>query len=126
MIDHLSVPVRNLTEASAFYEAILAPLGLSRLVTREATVGFGKRYPEFWLNLRMEHQPAADPGTHVAFRAPDVEAVRRFHALALAHGARDDGAPGARAAAMTDYFGAFVIDVDGNKIEAVTFPRGAD
>jgi len=52
MIDHVSVGVSNLERAARFYEAVLAPLGLSRLVTRPATVGFGKSYPEFWINLR--------------------------------------------------------------------------
>ena len=51
MIDHVSVGVSDLERAARFYEATLAPLGLSRLVTRPATVGFGKSYPEFWINF---------------------------------------------------------------------------
>lgn len=124
MIDHVSIAVRDLAAAATFYDAVLAPLGLARLVERERTVGFGKRYPEFWLNLRERMAPVApDTGNHVCLRAPDEDAVRAFHASALDAGGRDAGAPGPRKAAMTTYFGAFVHDLDGNKIEAVTFPK---
>jgi len=97
------------------------------LVTREATIGFGKRYPEFWLNSRPHHVPATgNPGTHICLRAPNREAVEAFYAQAIALGARDEGAPAARAATMKSYFGAFIIDLDGNKIEAITFPQTQD
>jgi len=126
LIDHVSVAVRDLAAAAAFYEAVLGTLGYTRLVERERTVGFGKRYPELWLNLREAMAPVPpDTGNHVCLRAPGEDAVRAFHATALAHGGRDAGAPGARPAAMTTYYGAFVHDPDGNKIEAVTFPRPA-
>ncbi len=123
MIDHVSIPVADLIRARVFYEAVLAPLGLTCLVTRERTVGFGKRYPEFWLNLRPGTQPIANPGAHICLRAADAEAVRAFHAAAMDRGGSDEGAPGDRSAAMTTYFAAFVIDPDGNKIEAACFPR---
>jgi catechol 2,3-dioxygenase-like lactoylglutathione lyase family enzyme len=124
MIDHLSIAVRDLAASAALYEAVLAPLGLTKVVTRERTVGFGKRYPEFWLNLRegLPRVPA-DTGVHICLRAPDEAAVRSFHATALARGCTDAGAPGPRQAAITTYFGAFIYDLDGNKIEAVNFPR---
>jgi catechol 2,3-dioxygenase-like lactoylglutathione lyase family enzyme len=126
MIDHVSVPVRDLAAGAAFYGSVLAPLGYAKLVERPATIGFGKRYPEFWLNLRADLAPApADPGAHVCLRAPSEEAVRAFHAQALAHGGANDGAPGPRQAAMTTYYGAFIRDPDGNKIEAVCFPAAA-
>lgn len=123
MIDHVSVPVRDLAAAAAFYERVLAPLGYARLVTRAGTVGFGKKYPEFWLNLRPD-VPASgsNPGAHVALRASSEDVVRAFHAAALDMGAVSDGDPGPRQAAMTVYFGAFILDPDGNKIEAVAFP----
>ena len=123
MIDHVSIPVRDLQAAAAFYDAVLRPLGMARLVTREATVGYGKQYPEFWLNLRPEVAPASNPGAHIGLRAPDADAVRAFHAAALALGAADDGAPGERQGTMTAYFGAFIIDADGNKLEVLTFVR---
>ncbi|HJU31247.1 MAG TPA: VOC family protein [Hyphomicrobiaceae bacterium] len=126
MIDHVSVPVRDLAAAAAFYERVLAPLGYAKLVTRPATVGFGKKYPELWLNLRAGMAPAADnPGGHIALRAAGEAAVRAFHAAALAGGGASAGDPGPRQAAMTTYFGAFILDPDGNKLEAVSFPSAA-
>ena len=124
MIDHVSIAVGDLAAASAFYERALAPLGLVRLVDRDRTVGFGKRYPEFWLNLRAGMAPVGrDTGAHVCLRAPDEAAVRAFHTAALAAGGADAGAPGPRPGAMTSYLGAFIHDLDGNKVEAVTFTR---
>jgi catechol 2,3-dioxygenase-like lactoylglutathione lyase family enzyme len=126
MIDHISIAVRDLAASAALYEAVLAPIGLAKVVARERAVGFGKRYPEFWLNLR-ENLPRvpADTGVHICLRAPDEAAVRSFHATALARGCTSAGDPGPRQAAITTYFGAFIYDLDGNKIEAVSFPRPA-
>lgn len=123
MLDHVSVPVRRLAAAADFYDNVLAPLGLARLVERPRQVGFGKRYPELWLNLREGHAPDPATGHHLCLRAPDEAAVRAFHAAALAGGGGDDGAPGPRAAAVTGYYAAFVRDPDGNRLEAATFPR---
>jgi catechol 2,3-dioxygenase-like lactoylglutathione lyase family enzyme len=126
MIDHLSIAVSDLERSAAFYEAVLAPLGYRRLVERERTVGFGKRYPEVWLNHRPGMTPAdADTGHHVCLRASSAEAVDAFHAAALANGGADAGAPGPRPAAMTSYYGAFILDPDGAKLEAACFPREA-
>jgi catechol 2,3-dioxygenase-like lactoylglutathione lyase family enzyme len=124
LIDHISVAVSDLARSVAFYEAVLAPLGLTKLVTRETTVGFGKAYPEFWINLRIDLSPVpSSTGVHICLRTRDESAVRAFHAAALALGGAEAGAPGPRQAAMTAYYGAFIFDPDGNKIEAVTFPR---
>lgn len=124
MIDHVSIPVSDLVRAAEFWERVLAPLGLTRFVEREQTVGFGKTYPEFWLNLREDLAPAADDtGAHICLRARDRAAVDAFHAAALEQGGRSDGAPGPRQAEVTTYYGAFIRDPDGNKVEAVTFPR---
>jgi catechol 2,3-dioxygenase-like lactoylglutathione lyase family enzyme len=124
MIDHVSIPVSRLAESAEFYERVLATIGLKRLVDRRSTVGFGKKYPEFWLNARPGMTPAADDtGSHVCLRAPSADAVKAFHETALAAGGRDAGAPGLRKASVTIYFGAFIFDPDGNKIEAVTFAR---
>ncbi len=127
MIDHVSIAVRDLDSAAARYERVLAPLGLAKLVVRPATVGFGKSYPEFWLNLRPATGIASDnPGAHVCLRARDIAAVSAFHAAALDTGCVSDGAPGPRQGAMADYFAAFIRDPDGNKIEAATFPKAAN
>ena len=123
MIDHISIGVRDLTASAQFYETVLAPLGFRRLVDRPATVGFGKAYPELWLNARPGMPlVAADTGIHVCLRARSIDAVDTFHRMALANGAKNDGAPGIRAAAMVSYYAAFVRDLDGNRIEAMTVP----
>src|SRR5258708_16166687 len=123
MIDHVSVGVSDLERAAAFYELILAPLGLPRLVTRPATVGFGKNYPEFWINLRADMAPVAPgSGVHICLRAKSTGDVDAFHAAALSAGGRSDGAPGLRPHERVRYYAAFVLDPDGNRIEAVTFP----
>lgn len=124
MIDHVSIQVRDLKAAADFYRKVLEPLGLEVLADRPATVGFGKRYPEFWLNARPDAPSArADTGHHVCLRARSSEAVDAFHRIALAEGAADDGPPGERQGQMTVYYGAFIRDPHGNRIEAVTFPR---
>lgn len=123
MLDHVSVPVANLEVSAGFYDKVFEPLGLTRLAERERTIGFGKKYPEFWLNLRLGMIAAAeDIGFHCCLRAPSKDAVEAFHEIALENGGQSAGEPGERQAAMTTYFGAFIRDPDGNKIEAVTFP----
>ena len=123
MIDHVSLQVRDLGASAAFFAAVLAPLGYRQLVEREGQVGFGKRYPEIWLNARPdEPRAAANVGSHLCLRARDEAAVRAFHAAALAGGGTDDGAPGPWPAALTHYFGAFIRDLDGNRLEAACFP----
>jgi len=94
MIDHVSVGVSDLERAARFYEATLVPLGLSRLVTRPATIGFGKSYPEFWINLRADMaQVEPGSGVHICLRAKATGDVDAFHAAALNAGGRSGGAP---------------------------------
>ena len=124
MIDHISVGVSDLERSARFYEAALAALGLSRLVTRPATIGFGKRYPEFWINLRAAMAPvAADSGVHVCLRAKSTAEVDAFHAAALRAGGASEEAPRLRPHDRVKYYAAYVRDPDGNRIEAVTFPE---
>jgi catechol 2,3-dioxygenase-like lactoylglutathione lyase family enzyme len=123
MIDHISVAVADLKKSAAFYDPLLETLGMRRVADRENTIGYGKRYPEFWLNARPAmHAVAADTGVHICLRARTTDIVDAFHAAALANGGADDGAPGPRRGEMTEYYGAFVRDPDGNKIEVATFP----
>ena len=107
----------------AFYTALLAPLGLTKL--REwahAAVGYGKTYPEFWINSRADMAPLeAESGVHICLRAPSTKAVDAFHAAALAGGGTSDGEPGLRPEYNDRYYAAFICDPDGNRIEAVTF-----
>ena len=124
MIDHISVGVADLERSARFYELALAPLGLSRLVSRPATIGFGKKYPEFWINRRgAMGRVADDSGVHICLRAPTAEAVDAFHAAALKAGGTSDGAPGVRPEYHQTYYAAFIRDPDGNRVEAVTFLR---
>lgn len=124
MIDHASIPVRDLAASAAFYDRVLQPLGMRRIADRPHTIGYGKRYPEFWLNARpgLDAVPD-DTGSHVAIRAASEDIVAEFHRIALARGGRCDGPPGPRQGEMTAYYGAFIRDPDGNKIEVLTFPR---
>jgi catechol 2,3-dioxygenase-like lactoylglutathione lyase family enzyme len=122
MIDHVSIGVRDLAASGRFYEAVLTTLGYTKLIVRPGTVGFGKKYPEFWLNERRTMMPLdPDNGTHISLRALNAEQVDAFHAAALGAGGRSDGAPGLRPEYAEGYYAAFVRDPEGNKIEAVTF-----
>lgn len=124
MIDHISIAVSDMAKSAAFYERVLEPLGLRKIVDRGISVGFGKHYPELWLNLREGLAPQPETtGIHIALRARNEDAVNAFHAAALACGGTSAGDPGSRQAALTTYHGAFIFDPDGNKIEAVNFPR---
>jgi len=120
MIDHISIGVRDLERARQFYAAVLATLGFTQLREWPTAIGYGKRYPEFWIN----HRPglaASDTGVHICLRTATAEAVEAFHAAALQAGATSDGAPGLRPEYSASYYGAFIRDLDGNRIEAVTF-----
>ncbi|HTV37923.1 MAG TPA: VOC family protein [Xanthobacteraceae bacterium] len=126
MIAHISIPARDLKAAARFYDALLAPLAMMRLREAANTVGYGKTYPEFWLNERPHVTPLPDDcGLHICLRAPSTAAVDAFYAAALAAGARSDGAPGKRPQYSDDYYAAFIRDLDGNRIEAVTFLKDA-
>jgi catechol 2,3-dioxygenase-like lactoylglutathione lyase family enzyme len=122
MIDHVSIGVRDLDRATRFYEAVLGAIGYTKLEARPATVGFGKTYPEFWINLRPAMVSVAnDCGSHVGLRVRTAELVDAFHAAALAAGGTCDGAPGLRPQHGEGYYAAFIRDPDGNRLEAVTF-----
>jgi catechol 2,3-dioxygenase-like lactoylglutathione lyase family enzyme len=124
MIAHLSLGVADLARARRFYDAVLPMLGYARVYDVEGAHGYGATpdEPVFWINqpLDQSRAVAASPGTHVAFAAPSRKAVDKFHATALGHGARDNGAPGLRDYTPT-YYAAFVFDPDGHAIEAVCF-----
>ena len=124
MIDHVSVAVHDLERAARFYQAVLGAIGYDKLAVRPRTVGFGKKYPEFWINLRAGMAPLAqDCGSHVGLRVRTTDLVDAFHAAALAAGGTSDGAPGLRPQHGEGYYAAFIRDPDGNRVEAVTFLR---
>jgi catechol 2,3-dioxygenase-like lactoylglutathione lyase family enzyme len=97
MIDHVSIAVRDLDRAGRFYQAVLGAIGYQTLVVRPHTVGFGKTYPEFWINRRANMAPIADDsGAHVGLRVRTPALVDAFHAAALGAGGFCDGTPGLR------------------------------
>jgi catechol 2,3-dioxygenase-like lactoylglutathione lyase family enzyme len=122
MIDHIGISVSNLETSRSFYEQALAPLGFSiyMTVTEEMTgghgahVGFRKGDSQFWIG--NGHKPST--GVHVAFAGTRAE-VDAFYKAAMAAGATDNGAPGLRPHYHENYYGAFVLDLDGNNVEAV-------
>jgi catechol 2,3-dioxygenase-like lactoylglutathione lyase family enzyme len=124
MLDHVSLGVSDIDRSRRFYDAALQPLGLVRIVDFGAGRGSdygaapGSLGVEFTITREPEVRGPA-PGAHVCFRAPSRVAVRDFHATALLAGGRDDGAPGLRPRYHADYYGAFVLDPDGHRIEAV-------
>lgn len=126
MIDHIGLAVGDLDRARQFYEKALRPLGISALikVTEEMTGGHGAHLgygrdgkPFFWVGTG---KPATG-SCHVAFVAPDRAVVDAFYKAALAAGGRDNGAPGLRPEYRPGYYGAFVLDPDGNNIETVHY-----
>ena len=123
-LDHISIAVQDLEKAGQFYDAVFGLLGMTRIADRPGTVGYGKKFPEFWINARPDMAPVpADTGVHIALRAISEDTVLECYQAALANGGTDAGLPGARQAALTTYFGAFFKDPDGNKVEIVTFPK---
>lgn len=125
MIDHVSVSVSDLDVSAAFYEKVLGVIGMTLLEDQGETCGFGKKYPEFWINLREDYtSDEENSGMHVCFRARDAGKVSAFYAAALETGGGDDGAPGLREDYSDNYYAAFVTDPDGNRIEVVAFLEG--
>jgi catechol 2,3-dioxygenase-like lactoylglutathione lyase family enzyme len=123
MIDHVSIPVADLDRAGAFYDAVLATLGLRRRKERAGAIGYGpdaRAAPVFWIHARANDAAAAPGlGLHLSFQAPDRPSVDAFHRTALRCGGSDAGAPGLRPEYTMPFYGAFVLDLDGFKIEAV-------
>ncbi len=113
MLDHIGLRVKDPRASARFYSAVLEPLGF---VADASGSGFGPPgAPGLWL-----HEAAkAGPGVHVAFVAQDRAAVDRFHAAGLGAGGRDNGKPGLRADYSPTYYAAFLLDPDGNNVEAV-------
>jgi catechol 2,3-dioxygenase-like lactoylglutathione lyase family enzyme len=127
-LDHVSIGVRDVARAKAFYDAVLAPLGMTPVMPLKlpsgelVSVGYGDASgkPVFWINLPLNRDaPSAGNGVHLAFAAQSRAAVDAFYIAAVEHGGHDDGSPGLRTEYHPDYYGAFVRDLDGNKIEAV-------
>lgn len=125
MIDHTGIGVSDVAKSAAFYDAALGALGMRRVVQMPENVGsdgigYGVDYPVFWIDKFHPH----DAKQHTAFAAKSHAAVDAFHAAALTAGGKDNGPPGLRGDGYPPgYYAAFVIDPDGNNMEAVF--RGA-
>jgi catechol 2,3-dioxygenase-like lactoylglutathione lyase family enzyme len=127
VIDHLSLGVADLARSRAFYDAVLRPLGYERRFEDAESCAYGAAGAAadtpigvhafaFWIG----HDPEARPGSgHTCFAATSRAAVDGFHAAALAAGGRDNGAPGLRPHYHPNYYAAFAVDPDGNRLEAV-------
>ena len=116
-LDHVGLDVSDYEASKAFYEQALAPLGIALMMEPiDGIGGFGAEFPFFWIGQR-ERGP--DSGTHVAFRTESRETVDAFHAAAVEAGGKDNGGPGLREIYHPHYYGAFVLDPDGNNVEAV-------
>jgi len=120
MLHHVSVGVSDVARAANFYDAVLRTLGYKRVMEfLPYALAYGEDHPEFWIQLPHDQRPmSAGNGVHLGFSARSKDQVHKFHAAALAHGGSNNGEPGPRPDYGPDYYGAFVYDLDGNKIEA--------
>ena len=115
ILDHIGGSVSDLPKSKAFYEAALAPLGIKLMMEFDGACGFGKDAPQFWI----DGGDGTKLPSHVAFRAANRAEVDAFYDAALKAGGKDNGAPGLREIYHPHYYGAFILDPDGNNIEAV-------
>ena len=123
MLHHVSVGVRDVERAAKFYDPVLKALGYRRVMEFlpfALAYGESRDRPEFWVGRPHNQQPpGAGNGVHVAFLAKNRQAVGRFHEEALKQGGSNGGEPGPRPDYGPSYYGSFIYDLDGNKIEAV-------
>ena len=119
MFDHITITVIDYAKSRAFYEAVLAILNMKSLYEeKDIVTGFGVDRPVFWVGKHDAEHPVST-NVHIAFRCNSQELVNAFHKAALAAGGKDNGAPGPRPQYHEKYYAAFVLDPDGNNIEAV-------
>ena len=125
MLHHVSVGVADVERAARFYDAVLGALGYARTAQYlPYAIAYGVDAPEFWIQLPHDQgKPSPGNGVHISFAAATKDAIQEFHALAIENGGADEGEPGPRPDYGPDYFGAFVRDLDGNKIEATLRPE---
>jgi catechol 2,3-dioxygenase-like lactoylglutathione lyase family enzyme len=123
MLHHVSVGVHDVERAAKFYDPVLKTLGYRRVMEfLPYAIAYGetRERPEFWIGQPHNQQPpSSGNGTHVAFLAKSRQAVNKFHEAALKTGGSNNGEPGPRPDYGPSYYGAFIYDLDGNKIEAM-------
>jgi catechol 2,3-dioxygenase-like lactoylglutathione lyase family enzyme len=127
MLHHVSIGVLNVERAARFYDSVLGALGYRRVMeVLPYGIGYGESKPVFWVQLPHDQGAATvGNGVHFGFVAATKDAVIAFHGAALAAGGTDEGAPGPRPDYGPDYYGAFVRDLDGHKLEAILTPKPA-
>ena len=119
MFDHVSIGVADIARSKKFYDAVLKPLGYSRLSDGETSLGYGDKAVALWLGATQKPVKAdSDSGLHFCFVAPNRAAVDAFHANALKAGGKDNGKPGVRTDYGPKYYAAFAVDPDGYRLEA--------
>ena len=119
ILSHVSIGTNDFEKSTAFYDKVLPTIGSKRMMAHPGAVAYGKMFPEFWVQTPIDGGTASvGNGTHIGFIAPSKAAVAAFHEAAVAAGASDDGAPGPRPEYGEPYYGCFVRDPDGHKIEA--------
>lgn len=122
IMSHLSLGTNDFERATRFYDAVLASIGARRILEHPGAVAYGREYPEFWVQTPIDAgRASAGNGTHVAFFAASRAEVDAFYEAALREGAQADGAPGPRPHYGEPYYGCFLRDPDGHKIEAAFF-----
>ncbi len=119
IISHISIGTNKFERAVVFYDRVLSTLGCQQIMKYPGAVAYGREYPEFWVQTPIDGKPASvGNGSHIGFIANSKEDVHAFHKAALNEGGTDDGAPGPRPDYGDAYYGCFIRDLDGNKIEA--------
>jgi len=119
ILSHVSIGTNDFERAAAFYDKVLHALGCKRIMEHPGAVAYGKSFPEFWLHTPIDGGTASSGnGTHVAFMAQSREQVQAFYDTAIEAGASPDGRLGPRPEYGAPYYGCFVRDLDGHKIEA--------
>jgi catechol 2,3-dioxygenase-like lactoylglutathione lyase family enzyme len=119
VLSHVSIGTNEFPRAVAFYDRVLATLGCRRIMEHPGAVAYGRQFPEFWVQSPIDGAAAVPGnGTHFGFLATSRAEVDAFWAAALAAGASPDGTPGPRPMYGAPYYGCFVRDLDGHKIEA--------
>lgn len=119
ILSHVSIGTNDFERATAFYDAVVSTIGAKRLFEHPGAVAYGKMFPEFWVQHPFDGGKAETAnGVHFCFFAHSRDQVDAFHRAAIDAGAQDDGAPGPRPLYGPAYYGCFVHDLDGHRIEA--------
>lgn len=119
VISHVSIGANDFDKLRAFYDAVMPSVGAKVLMEHPGATAYGRQFPEFWIGTPHDGKPASvGNGFHIGFIADDKDQVHAFYDAAIAAGATCDGPPGPRPLYGEPYYGCFVLDPEGHKIEA--------